>query len=219
MLDWSYNLLPEHERAVLTRLSVLVGDFTFAAACSVASAEANEASSTEAIESLLAKSLISTSPTLGPTFYRLLDTTRAYARAKLTERGETNNAARQHAKFFSRFLQHDEIVQSRFGERDLSGYASHIGNVRVALEWAFSDDGDADVGVELTTWATSLFLWLSLLEECDRWCELALARLQDAARGTRQEMILQEGLALSSMYTKGNIEQIRAAIERALALE
>jgi predicted ATPase/DNA-binding winged helix-turn-helix (wHTH) protein len=220
MLDWSYNLLPEHERAILTRLSVFVGDFTFEAACSVASGkETGEGSSTEALESLLAKSLISTSPAPGPTYYRLLDTTRAYARAKLTERGEANHAARQHARFFSRFLQHDKIVQSRFGERDLSGYASHIGNVRVALEWAFSNDGDAAVGVELATWATPLFLGLSLLEECDRWCELALAYLQGAARGTRQEMILQEGLALSSMYTRGNVDQIRAAIERGLALE
>src|SRR5258705_12199421 len=28
MLDWSYNLLPEHERAVLCKLAVFVGDFT-----------------------------------------------------------------------------------------------------------------------------------------------------------------------------------------------
>ena len=40
-----------------------------------------------------------------------------------------------------------------------------------------------------------------------------------AARGTRQEMILQEALALSSMYTSGNSDQVRAAIERGLALE
>ena len=32
-------------------------------------------------------------------------------------------------------------------------------------------------------------------------------------------MILQEGLALSSMYIRGNVDQIRAAIERGLALE
>ena len=37
MLDWSYNLLSQHEKAVLGRLSVFVGDFTLEAACSVAS--------------------------------------------------------------------------------------------------------------------------------------------------------------------------------------
>src|SRR5580693_9295948 len=127
MLDWSYNLLPEHERAVLSKLSVFVGDFTIEAACSVASEkETDQTSSTDALESLMAKSLISTSSAPGPTYYRLLDTTGAYARAKLIERGEANRVARRHANFFSRFLQHDEIVQSRFGERDLSGYASHV---------------------------------------------------------------------------------------------
>ena len=61
MLDWSYNLLPEQERVVLSRLSVFVGDFTVEAACSVASeTEAEEASTIEALESLLTKSLIST---------------------------------------------------------------------------------------------------------------------------------------------------------------
>jgi predicted ATPase len=220
MLDWSYNLLSEYERVVLSRLSVFVGDFTLDAACFLASeTETVEASATETLESLLAKSLISSIPAHGPTYYRLLDTTRAYAGAKLAERGEANRVARRHASFFSKFLQHDEIVQSRFGEQDLSGYTSHIGNVRAALEWVFSADGDAAVGVELATWAAPLFIGLSLLEECDRWCERALACLDDAARGTRQEMILQEALALSSMYISGNADRVRAAIERGLVLE
>jgi tetratricopeptide (TPR) repeat protein len=90
--------------------------------------------------------------------------------------------------------------------------------VRTALQWAFSDDGDVSVGVELATWAAPLFIGLSLLAECDRWSERALAGLDDATRGTRQEMILQEAFALSSMYTRGNSDQVRAAIERGLAL-
>ena len=64
-----------------------------------------------------------------------------------------------------------------------------------------------------------LFIGLSLLEECGRWCELALDGLDPAAHGTRQEMILQEALALSLTYTSGDIGQVRAAIERGLALE
>ncbi len=220
MLDWSYNLLSPHEKAVLSRLSVFVGEFKLEAARSVASdAEIDEASATEAIASLFAKSLISRSELHGSTYYRLLETTRAFAQAKLAERREANRIARRHANFFSEFLQSDQLVQSRFGERDLSGYALHIGNVRAALEWTFSDDGDVGVCVELAVWAAPLFIGLSLLEECERWCERALAGLDAAARGSRQEMILQEALALSSMYTGGNSDQVRAAIERVLGLE
>lgn len=219
MLDWSYNLLLEHEKAVLCGLSVFVGDFTLQAACSVASeTEAEDADVADAVASLVAKSLTSTTTINGSTYYRLLDTTRTYAAAKLAARGEADRIARRHATFYSKFLQHDEIIQSTFGEHDLSGYAPHIGSVRAALEWALSDHGDVAVGVELATWAAPLFVGLSLLEECRRWCERALAALDDAGRGTRQEMILQEALALSSMFTKGNSDQVRAAIERGLAL-
>jgi predicted ATPase len=219
MLDWSYNLLSERERVVLSRLSVFVGDFTLEAACFLASeTETDDASVTDTLDSLLTKSLISSVPVHGSTYYRLLDTTRAYAGGKLAKR-EANRVARRHVSFFSKFVQHNEIVQSRFGEHDLSEYTPHIGNVRAALEWAFSTDGDVAVGVELTTWVAPLFIGLSLLEECDRWCERALACLDDADRGTRTEMILQEALALSSMYISGNADQVRAAIERGLALE
>jgi predicted ATPase len=219
MLDWSYNLLSERERDVLRRLSVFVGDFTLEAACFLASeTETEDASVTVTLDSLLAKSLISSVPVNGSTYYRLLDTTRGYAGGKLAK-PEANRVARRHASFFSKFFQYNKIVQSRFGEQNLSEYTPHIGNVRSALEWAFSADGDVAVGVELATWAAPLFIGLSLLEECDRWCERALACLDDAERGTRKEMILQEALALSSMYISGNTDQVRTAIERGLELE
>jgi predicted ATPase/DNA-binding winged helix-turn-helix (wHTH) protein len=218
MLDWSYNLLRECDKLVLCRLSVFVGVFTLKAALSVAGTEASDAEVAEAAASLVAKSLISTTTIGESTYYRLLDTTQAYAAAKLTERGEADNIARRHAIYYSNYLGHDEVIQSPFGEHDLSRYALHIGNVRAALEWSFSEHGNIAVGVELASSATPLFVGLSLLDECRSWCEQALAALDDAGRGTRREMILEEALALSSMFTKGNGDEVRAAIERGLAL-
>src|SRR5271170_7932549 len=219
MLDWSYKLLSEREKLVLCRLSVFIGDFTLQAAGSVASGiEEEEAIVIEAVVNLAAKSLISTTVINVSTYYRLLDTTRAYAAAKLAERGEAARIARRHAIFYSEFLERDEVIQSLFGEHDLSGYAPHIGNVRAALGWALSDRGDVAIGIELATWAAPLFIGLSLFEECRGWCERALAALDDASRGARQEMILQEALALLSMLTRGHTDQVRAAIERGLAL-
>src|SRR5246500_4707843 len=89
MLDWSYSLLSVREKLVLCRLSVFVGHFTLQAAGSVASRpEAHRADETDAVTSLVAKSLISTTVINESTYYRLLDTTRAYAAIKLLERGE-----------------------------------------------------------------------------------------------------------------------------------
>jgi predicted ATPase/DNA-binding winged helix-turn-helix (wHTH) protein len=219
MLDWSYSLLSEREKVVLCRLSVFVGNFTLQAAGSAASeTEVDEADVSDAVTSLVAKSLMSTTVINESTYYRLLDITRAYAATKLAERGEANRVARRHANFYSKFLEHDEIVQSVFGEHDLSGYTSHIGNVRAALGWALSDRGDVAVGIELAAWAAPLFVKSSLLEECRRWCERAVSALDDASGGTRQEMILQEALALSSTYTRGHTDQVRAEYERGLAL-
>jgi len=219
MLDWSYSLLSEREKVVLCRLSVFVGDFTLAAAGSVASeTEVDDADVIDAVVSLVAKSLISTTVINESTYYRMLDTTRAYAATKLAERGEADRIARRHAIFYSRFLEHDEIIQSLFGEHDLSGYAPHIGSVRAALRWALSDHGDVAVGIELATWAAPLFIGLSLLEECRGWCERALAALDDVSRGSRQEMILQEALATSSMFTRGHTDRARAEFERGLEL-
>jgi predicted ATPase/DNA-binding winged helix-turn-helix (wHTH) protein len=219
MLDWSYSLLSEREKMVLCRLAVFVGNFTLQAACSVASeTDVDEADVIDAVTSLIAKSLISATVINESTYYRLLDTTRAYATTKLAERREGHRIAWRQAIFYSKFLEHDEIIQSVVGEHDLSGYAPHIGNVRAALEWALSDHGDVAVGIELATWSAPLFIGLSLLEECRGWCERALSALNHASRGTRQEMILQGALALSSMYTKGQNDRVRAAIERGLAL-
>jgi predicted ATPase/DNA-binding winged helix-turn-helix (wHTH) protein len=219
MLDWSYSLLSEREKVVLCRLSVFVGDFTLAAAGSVASeTEVDDADVIDAVVSLVAKSLISTTVINESTYYRMLDTTRAYAATKLAERGEADRIARRHAIFYSRFLEHDEVIQSLFGEHDLSGYAPHIGSVRAALGWALSDHGDVAVGIELATWAAPLFIGLSLLEECRGWCERALAAFDDVSRGGKQEMILQEALALSTVFARGPSDQVRAAIERGLAL-
>jgi predicted ATPase/DNA-binding winged helix-turn-helix (wHTH) protein len=219
MLDWSYSLLSESEKLVLCRLSIFVGNFTLQAAGSVASeTEADAAEVIDAVANLVAKSLISTTVINQSTYYRLLDTTRAYTATKLAARDETNRIARRHATFYSKFLEHDEIIQSLFGEHDLSGYVPHIGNVRAALGWALSDRGDVAVGIELATWAAPLFVGLSLLEECRGWGGQALTALDDASRGTRQEMILQEAVAQSAMFTRGHSDQVRAAIERGLAL-
>jgi predicted ATPase len=81
-----------------------------------------------------------------------------------------------------------------------------------------SGHGDMIVGIALAASAAPLFIGLSLLDECRRWCERALAVLDDTSREARREMVLQEALALSSMYVGGHNESIRAAYERALAL-
>ena len=205
---------------VLSRLSVFVGDFSLSAACFVASGEEHDAQSAGVVLGLVAKSLVSARAIGSSTFYRLLDITREHADSKLVQRGELNSIARRHAIFFSRFLQNAKIPEPRLGDYDPSAFSPHIGNVRPALEWALSEHGDVAIAIPLVASATPVFMGLSLSGECRRWSERAIAILDEANRGTRHEMILQEALAVSVMDTAtgGDNGVIRIAFERALTV-
>ncbi len=216
MLDWSFRLLPTDEQEVFCRLSVFVGSFTLAAAHAVSGGESQAVSS--AIANLVDKSLVRVVPTSGLTQYRLLDTTRAYAAAKLAEDGQAVAAERRHAGFFTDLLRQGMAKGSAFDGHSIAVHAPHIDNVRKALAWSYSSSGDRSLAIELAALAAPLFLGLSLLDECQQWCRRALCALREADHGTRWELELQGGLAMSSMYSRGNSLEVRAGIERGLEL-
>ena len=222
MLDWSYNLLSRYEQAVLCQLSVFVGHFTLGGALAVtgdADADADAPEAAAALMSLVNKSLVWTSELGRTTYHRVPDTTRTYAAAKLAEFGaEACAVRRRHALYYANLFDSDALRATAFGDRNMSADAPHIGNVRAALDWSFSDAGDLAIGVELAARSAPLFLGFSLLGECERWCERGLSALQEADRGTKRELALREALAVSSMFTRGNGDEVRAAIERGLDL-
>jgi predicted ATPase len=198
-----------------------------------------------AFDSLVTKSLVSASVADdNVTRYRLLEATRVYALEKLEESGERQVAARLHAAYFAHLL-NDACggeVDPHQDSRAVS-LAEHLGNVRAALDWCFgrseampskhivgnasrapadgpaaTDVHDAALGVELAAASIPLFMELSLLHECYKRSMSALAVLDDAARGSRLEMVLQEARAITSMWTRGNGEDVREAIARGLTI-
>lgn len=218
-LDWSHALIADCERVVLRRLSVFVGPFTLEEAREVAGDERVEpVQVVEALAQLVAKSLVFADTSERTTRYRLLDTTRAYAQAKLAESGEEDVLARRHAAYYLNRLSRSGAEASAEPDRGEPLGPEHLGNIRIALEWSFSEAGDVGLGIRLAAGAAQLFLSLSLLAECRRWCESALAALRREPRDLHCEMTLQAALGYSLMFTKGNSEQARAAHERALEI-
>src|SRR5205807_6996709 len=144
-LDWSYELLSESERVVLRRLGVFVGAFTLDAASAVAANTDIPASEVaESIVNLVGKSLVSTDVGGAIVSYRLLETTRAYAREKLIESAEFDHVARHHAEYFRNLLERAEAEwELRPTTEWLGAYARYTDNMRAALDWAFSSSGDA----------------------------------------------------------------------------
>ena len=220
LLDWSYNLLTGHEQLIVRRLSIFIGTFTLEAAQSVAMDSGTDAASfIAALGSLIAKSLVASVTTAGSPRFRLLDTTRAYAIAKLGNSGEMPAIARRHANYFQIALQQwHPAAESAVDFDELANIPSLLGNVRSALEWSFADQDDTTIRIKLCAAAAPLFLDLSLLSECFKWCERAIALLGEATRGTRLEMELQQALAISAMFTRGNGDDVLAAIKRGLEL-
>jgi predicted ATPase len=169
-LDWSYDGLPEREQTLLRRFGV----FNAAAPIDSLIAMADgtglaPAEVTEAVANLVGKSLLVGDVGGSVTRYRLLETTRIYALEKLREAGEADMARRLHAAHvlsFSRDALEDDA------ERRLV-------ELRAALEWANSDDGDPALAARLAVAAVPL--WNGHAPG-DAFGDVAFARLMAGAR-------------------------------------
>ena len=218
-LDWSYELLPEPERLVMRRLAVFTGDFTADAVSSVAvGREITASQALYCLANLVTKSLVTLEAGSAVTHYRLHETTRAYALEKLAESGEFDQVARQHANYYRSLFERAETELDTLPTAAwLVRYGRHIGQVRAALDWAFSPTGDAEVGVALTVAAVPLWLRLSLVEECCGRVERALSSSAEN-RDARRDMQLYAALSAALFLTKGSCPETLAAWTSALRI-
>ncbi|WP_405695417.1 BTAD domain-containing putative transcriptional regulator [Streptomyces sp. NBC_01185] len=102
VVDWSWDLLDEHERTALRRLSVFSGGCTLEAAeavCADRPQDARDVAGT--LGSLVDKSLVVAAPAMdGGMRYRLLETIGEYAAERLGEAGEGDVVERRHLVFY-----------------------------------------------------------------------------------------------------------------------
>jgi predicted ATPase/DNA-binding SARP family transcriptional activator len=103
VVDWSWELLDEPERAVLRRLSVFGGGATPAGAehvCALGPADGTDHRDViDLVAALVDKSLVMATGE-HQVRYQLLETVRAYAADRLAEAGEAHRARAAHAEFF-----------------------------------------------------------------------------------------------------------------------
>jgi predicted ATPase/DNA-binding winged helix-turn-helix (wHTH) protein len=220
-MDWSYELLSEVEQIVLRRLAVCQGGFTMDGASAIAVDERIKAADViEAVANLAGKSLVTTDISGDITHHRLLDTTRFYALEKLTESGELEGVARRHAEHLrDLFGRARREWESQTTAAWLAEYGHRLDDLRAALDWAFSLNGDGELGVTLTVDAVPLWLQFSLMNECRRRVELALAQIgAETDQNARIRMRLSTALSLSRMYSRDPLVEIHKAWSTTLAL-
>src|SRR5262249_41090538 len=132
---------------------------------------------------------------------------------------EATDLAVRHANYYQRWLEQTGAEWPTYSNgTQRAPYFAGLNNVRAALEWCFGDSGRIDIGVRLAAAAAPVFLAMSLLPEAHRWSERAILALDDATRGGAEEMHLQAVLGVALMFTRGNGDAARAALERSLAI-
>nr|WP_225955500.1 BTAD domain-containing putative transcriptional regulator [Kibdelosporangium phytohabitans] len=157
VIDWSWDLLSEREKAVLCGLAVFAGGATLEAAETVCGADA-----LGVLTALADKSLV-----IAGGRYRMLDTIKAYCLEKLTDR---DAAYRAHASYFIALCETADPHLRRAEQVEwLPRIHAEDDNINTALRHAT----DASVGIRLTAAAG----WYWLLEWSLRCREVLGAEL------------------------------------------
>jgi predicted ATPase/DNA-binding winged helix-turn-helix (wHTH) protein len=212
-LDWSYELLPEVEQTALRRLSVFAGRFdALAAAAIIFDTGGDPTAVLNILTDLAAKSLITVQTCGDQVWYKLLNTSRAYAAEKLEAGTEASRIKQRHAHLCCSWGEAEtewELVQVD---------SRRIDDVRAALNWCFSTAGDTTLGVELTAKSAHYWFQLSFLNEYRTYLERALEVLPKTPVPEAIELRIHAALGDALVYTRGAGKAVTAAFNKTLAI-
>jgi predicted ATPase/DNA-binding winged helix-turn-helix (wHTH) protein len=206
LIDWSFTLLDETERAVLMAISVFQGKFRLRAAEAVAGPRSRDLSEfRESFQKLVSNSLVSAELTGDEPRYRLLDATRAFATAKLDQSDFKITTKRRHLNCL---LDAANRAEAAWGEQSaqswLEAFGILIDDLRATIDWAFSSDDEIRDGIRLVAASSALWFRLSLTSEYRKRLLTALAAL-DAQREDlpNERMLLNIALGYATWHTSG----------------
>ncbi|HEX2741590.1 MAG TPA: LuxR C-terminal-related transcriptional regulator, partial [Rubrobacter sp.] len=148
-LEWSHELLGEHEQALFRRLSVFAGGWTLEAAEEVCSGDGiEEGDVLDLLSELVVRSLVVTEAGGEEALrYGMLDLVRQYAREELEESGESESLRSRHAWYYLALAEREDDQDADPGVRRsrpvawLRQMEAEHANLRAALSWSL--DGDA----------------------------------------------------------------------------
>jgi non-specific serine/threonine protein kinase len=152
-VEWSHDLLEESERRMLRRLSVFRGGWTLAAATAVCGEHGDDIATLDQLTRLADRSLIMLPDTRGErSRYRLHETIREYAAARLGEAGEAEAIGARHLDYFARLA---ETAFERFVSPEQAAWLEQIRleheNVLAALDRCARSPEEGVRGVQLAS--------------------------------------------------------------------
>ena len=229
-VQWSYSLLDESEKSLLTKCSVFAGGFDLAAACAVNESD-DELAVLDVLGALVRKSLLVAGTSSGRTRYSMLETIRQFAEEHLVERGEAEHVRHAHARHFAG--REGEVLALWDGPRQREAYdwfTIELANIRAAFRWA-ADHDDIDAAAAIAIYSSLLGFYIPQYEPFAWSAELlGPARAVDFRRlpllyvtaslchaAGRGEDFLTYSQAARSAIDSGRYEQVTDLHEAALA--
>ncbi|MCC8243875.1 AfsR/SARP family transcriptional regulator [Saccharothrix luteola] len=151
MIDWSWDLLPDPERAVLRRLARHGESATLEAAEAVcAGGEVTPADVLDLLTRLVDRSLVVPVEARGPR-YRLLESVAAYCLDQPGEPGEADSVRTRHREYYLALAERAEPhLRAGDQQRWLERLDRESANLRAAFDGAVRD-GDRDAALRLVT--------------------------------------------------------------------
>lgn len=230
LMDWSYDLLPGAEQALLRGLSVFAGSFTLEAVEAVCSTGSDEYEVLDLVSQLVDKSLVQVEERKGAARYRLLETIRQYAWQKLEASGEIASLRSRHLNWYLGMAEASETELLLEGQRLwLDRLEVEHDNLRAALAWGsrIGDSGGAERGKAtaikdaqkaLRMGGALVWFWYfrGYLSEGRGWLARVLALEGSEARNVAQAKALSAHGALA--YLQSNFTAARALLEESLAI-
>ena len=132
----------------------------------------------------------------------MLDTTKSYCKKRLEDDGEAQSLVERFSGFYSVLAK--QLAAKPLGKPELGRVRLELPNLSAAMEFYFRDEGRAVEAIELAASFCPLLLQLSLLKECSRWAQAALAQMPSHFVGFQVEVRLRGALGQSLMFIGGD---------------
>jgi predicted ATPase/DNA-binding SARP family transcriptional activator len=215
-LDWSFELLDEPAQQLLVRLAVFVGDFTLAAAGTVAGTESDPLALARGLMHLVATSMVTcVVGREGADRYRMLETVRQYALERLEQIDVADEVRWRHARYYADLAEDAERhVHGPTALEWLARVASELPNLRAAVAWTIDHD-DTGIGLRLVGSLRWYFDRMGLLDEAARWLHEWLNHATDLPLDLRLRALT---AASTLEFMQGEFSQTRQLGEEGVAI-
>jgi predicted ATPase/DNA-binding NarL/FixJ family response regulator len=212
-VQWSYDLLTDHERALLRTASVFAGGFDLSSICAVVD-DADEVDVLRQLDSLVRKSLVVADHSAATTRYGLYETIRQFAEDRLADAGEREGARDAHAAHFGRRAVEEWERWNGPGWRNAVDWVElELDNLRAGYRRS-AERGQVEVATDIAAHAALMGFSVQLFETL-AWAE----ELLDAASSADVPRLPRLFTAAGYACFAGRADSARRSAHRATELE